>query len=82
MANFVYVPYGTTDAQKKAILELIDNHNSYLFNGQDYVQPEILEGEFACINDNPITEDCRESIDLVKLFFAVQDILNPDTRKE
>ena len=81
MANYVYIPHGTTDKQKAEILALIDYHNTHLFDGRDYVQTELLDGgEFACIDDNPMQgENSRESIALVKLFYSVQDVLNPDT---
>ena len=83
MANYVYVPSVTTDEQRAEILALIDNHNARLFDGRDYVQPELLDGgEFACINDNPMSEDSRESIALVKLFYSIQDVLDPDPRDE
>lgn len=72
--NTVYIENRLTEAQRAEILAIIDEHNMNLFDGNDYISEEIVEGaEFTCIEGDIDESDSLYVIETYRHIVAVID---------
>lgn len=69
MKNILCIADNVTDAQKNAIDQAITQHNGNLYDGKDYVEPDVEYGaDYTCVEG-------RESESLQSFFYGIINII-------